>query len=193
MLIVSRSNVSFFLIFARASLPVPLRSNSIYRKKRCVPRGKTRSIVAGIILGWRTIARKCSKGRLNSERKWWKQWRNSRGVSRGENRVNLVAFEQAFRSKISLERKRVERVEWKASNQVFATNCKLKLSRIRFDGNRRRFRIVLRCFVAGESSRSSFFFFPSFETYSFFFFFRIHENGKADRRADSPISERLNT
>lgn len=77
------------------SLPVPHRYDRripIYRKKRCVPRAKTRSIVAGIILGWRTIARKCSKGRLNSaggDGKWWKQWR---GVSRGEGKSLWISL-----------------------------------------------------------------------------------------------------
>lgn len=98
-LIVSRSNISFSLIFPSSRWsdipPVPHRYDRripIYRKKRCVPRAKTRSIVAGIILGWRTIARKCSKGRLNSAGgggKWWKQWR---GVSRGEGKSLWISL-----------------------------------------------------------------------------------------------------
>lgn len=54
---------------------VPPRYECYLYEETLRSRAKTRSMVAGIILGWRTIARKCSKGRLNSERKWWKQWR----------------------------------------------------------------------------------------------------------------------
>lgn len=90
----------------------------------------------------------------------------ARCVTRGRKIVvNLVAFEQAFRSKISLGRKRVERVEWKASNEVFeATNCKLKLSSYFPYSIRSGIEVDFAlCFVASspENHFSLFFFSPS--------------------------------
>ena len=105
----------------------------------------------------------------------------ARCVTRGRKIVvNLVAFEQAFRSKISLGRKRVERVEWKASNEVFeATNCKLKLSSYFPYSIRSGIEVDFAlCFVASSPENHFSFFFFFFSPPSFF---RIHENGETGR------------
>lgn len=118
----------------------------------------------------------------------------ARCVTRGRKIVvNLVAFEQAFRSKISLGRKRVERVEWKASNEVFeATNCKLKLSSYFPYSIRSGIEVDFAlCFVASSPENHFSFFFFCFPSLPFFESTKM-EKPVEDRRADSPISERLN-